>query len=137
MKRRFKAQFDKRPVKDGHFPCDDRREGDGEDPKFDGIKAEWPNKVVNRKALQLCAQIADILNLTFAQLANEVLQGLYVAAVVPAPDSSQMLVTLVSPQNASEIMENLQKANGYLRSEVALGINRKRVPQLKFQVVTP
>lgn len=119
-----------------NIPCDNFREGDGVNPKFDGISASWPNRVANRKALQLCAQVADILNLTLPQLCDEVLHNLYVSAVVPAPDSSQLLVQVTSDGPVTEILEHIRKAHKLLRQEVAMGINRKRVPQLRFNVVS-
>jgi ribosome-binding factor A len=134
MGRRFKAQFDKRPVRFGVFPCDELRPGDGQDPRFD--KDEFSRKsVVNRKALQLCAQVKDTLNMAFSQMADATLRELYVQDVVPAPDSTQLLATVITDKDVSKVSEQIAKAHGLLRSEVASGINRKRVPQLKFNVV--
>lgn len=134
MVRRFKSQFDKRPVKFGVFPCDGLRAGDGQDPRFD--KDDYSRKsIVNRKALQLCAQVKDTLIMAFSQMADATLRELYVQDVIPAPDSTQLLATVVTEHDASKVVEQIAKANGILRNEVASGINRKRVPQLKFNVV--
>jgi len=134
MGRKFKAQFDKRPVSDGHYPCDDYREGDGLDPKLESLPKR---NVPNRKALQLCAQVSNALNLAFSQSFDDTIRELIVDSVIPAPDSTQLLVTVVHvPQDilASEIMNSIEKASGWLRSEVAGSICRKRVPQLKYVV---
>lgn len=128
---KFKSQYDKRPVKDGHYPCDDYREGDGVDPRFE---SQGHRKVDNRKARQLCAQVADSLNLALSEMADEYLRDLYVDRVIPAPDSSQLLATLILPEQlgASEVLASLQRASGKLRTEIAASIHRKRVPQIKY-----
>jgi ribosome-binding factor A len=138
----FKAPYDKRPLKDEQWPCDDVREGDGKDPRFDTDNA--PSKsVANRKARQLCAQVATAIGLALGESHNDSLRDLYVESVIPAPDSTQLLVTLVQHQDfnryttyasADEILVAVHGASGWIRTEVANAISRKRVPQLKFVV---
>jgi ribosome-binding factor A len=132
-KRRFKAQFNKRPVKDEKWPCDDIREGDGLDPK---LESHPRRNVANRKALQLCAQVMATLNVAFNQSVDDIVRDLQVEIVIPAPDSTQLLVTVVHPGDvsANKILESLKQASGWLRSEVAKSISRKRVPQIKYRV---
>ena len=130
MTRRFKTQFDKRPVRDGVFPCDVLREGDGIDPRYE----RSPRRIDNRKALQLCAQVFDILNLTFGQFRDEKLQNLYCESVTPAPDSSHLSVKVIARHDPDEVRESLIRANGLIRTEIAAGINRKRTPNLKYEV---
>lgn len=129
--RRFKAQYDKRPVRDGIFPCDKLLPGDGTDPRFD---KRGYDKVDNRKALQLCSQVFSSLSLSFAELGNNLLRDLVVESVIPAPDSSQLLVTVSTKEKINEIAEALQGAAGKLRGEIARSINRKRTPQIKFNI---
>jgi len=129
--RKFKTQFDKRPVKGGVFPGD-IREGDGKDPRYD--KDEFASNIANRKALQLCAQVKDILNLTMGGLSYEVLQEIYVANVIPAPDSTQLLVIMNTIGDHDIAQAHVEKASGLLRLEVGRGINRKRVPQMRFEI---
>jgi len=131
-KRRFKTQFDKRPVKDGVFPGDEKLPGDGEDPKYD--TDVFPKKVVNRKALQLCEQVRNALNVTFPSLADGVLIDLYVDSVIPAPDSSHLLATVVTGNDVDTVRQHIHNASGLLRSEIATCINRKRVPQITYVV---
>ena len=134
----WKAPYNKRPLKDEQWPCDSEREGDGEDPRFDTHSPS--KKVANRKARQLCAQVATTLGLALGELKGDFL--VYVESVVPAPDATQLLVTVKqytdmdTSHNASvnEIFEAVNRASGWLRSEVANAISRKRVPQLKFIV---
>lgn len=131
-KPKFKSQFDKRPVRGGIFPCDRLLPGDGLDPRYD--RNEHNHKVVNRKALQLCAQVKDILNLALSACGDEVLHDAYVDSVIPAPDSTQLLVTVCTKREKAIVQEHLQRANGLLRTEVAMCITRKRVPNLRYEV---
>jgi ribosome-binding factor A len=98
-------------------------------------------KVANRKALQLAAQVAETLSQVLqGECDDEVLRDLLVMSVVPAPDSTQLLVTVSLAPSAgtvstAEVMEHLQKARGKLRSEVALAIHRRKTPELLFTFV--
>jgi hypothetical protein len=96
----------------------------------------------HRKTLQLCSQVADTLNYVLSgECDDELLQNLQVMSVVPAPNSSQLLVTVYplattdTTCDATEIRRHLVKAIGRLRSEVAASITRKKAPRLLFQVV--
>lgn len=128
---KFRYQFDKRPVKGGVFPCDDVREGDGLDPRYDRDEGR---SVVNRKALQLCGQVRDVLNLALSGMGDEVLQNCFVEAVVPAPDSTQLLVILKTTVDPDEAQTHVVRAAGHLRMQVGAGITRKRVPNMRFEV---
>lgn len=93
-----------------------------------------------RKAFQLCRQVAETLNaLLSGECRDDVLQTLYVESVTPAPDATQLLVTvqILDPQNtapAREIVARLRNASGWFRTEVAAAITRRKAPQLVFQV---
>jgi ribosome-binding factor A len=119
--------------------CAEVREDDGIDPR-DFFRKEQTQRKTVRKTLQLCAQIADTLNGLLAECHDEMLQVLQVASVVPAPDATQLLVTVypaiqpMSPMNPQEVLKHLAEALGWLRSEVAAAITRKRAPKLLFQV---
>jgi len=97
----------------------------------------------HRKTYQVCKQTERTLNLRLASNTVEpLLRELSICAVEPYPDSSHLLV-IVEPMtttvslNKNDVLQALQRANGYLRSALATTINRKRVPQLTFQFVTP
>jgi len=111
-------------------PCSEWREDDGKDPRYDN-HANPPK--LNRKALQLCAQVQQILNMTLGYCGEEALEGVYVVSVLPNPDSMHMLVR-ISGGEPSEVLAALHKVGGYLRSEVAQGIHRKKVPELRFAI---
>jgi ribosome-binding factor A len=112
---------------------------DGLDPKayFRSTKAHTNR---NRKAHQLCSQVADTLNLVLGECGDEILRNLQVVAVTPAPDSSQLLVLVApaiegEPANPGEVLARLSAAAGRLRGEVAAAITRRRAPKLSFQFV--
>jgi len=73
---------------------------------------------------------------------DELLQSLHVISVVPAPNSSRLLVTVsadlpIEEFDPQKILELLERQTGRLRCEVATSISRKRVPSLVFHVVGP
>jgi len=73
---------------------------------------------------------------------DELLQSLHVISVVPAPNSSRLLVTVsadlpIEEFDPQKILELLERHTGRLRCEVAASISRKRVPSLAFHVVGP
>ena len=94
-----------------------------------------------RKVFQLCRQVADTLQMVLTD-GNETLDGLTIVDVVPAPDSRRMLVILgldpgVIVKSGSEvelIMEQLQLETPRLRAEIAQTINRKKTPNLVFEI---
>jgi ribosome-binding factor A len=114
--------------------CTDVGPDDGVDPRDYFRKSS--NRVPNRKALQLCAEVARTLNLVFAACGDDQLRELMVTSVQPAPNASRLLVTVCPPaaDSAAEVLEHLQRASGLLRSEVAAATNRRKTPELTFHV---
>ena len=97
--------------------------------------------MTNRKALQLCGQVAETLAFVLAgETGDDVLRDLVVVSVVPAPNTSRLLVT-VSPSVAAAdadldaIGSSSTKCAARLRGEIATAIHRRRVPELTFRVV--
>jgi len=88
-----------------------------------------------RKTRQLCGQIRRALDLSLAASADPVLRELFVVEVSPAPDASRVRV-LIRPFDPklppSTALGALQAARGWLRSEIAQAIRRKKVPELCF-----
>lgn len=115
-------------------------EDDGQDPRLFFRKETKPTQA-GRKAMQLCAQVADTLSLLFSgETSDEILQSLEVLDVAPAPNESQLLVTIALAAGAPaldepQVHEALARASGWLRSEVAADITRKRAPRLSFRFV--
>ncbi len=94
----------------------------------------------DRKALQLCHQVAETLEEVLAECGDGVLQALRVLDVEPAPDASRLLVTVAADSTSDEaldpcrVQEHLMRASGHLRSEVAGAITRKRAPMLVYRL---
>lgn len=118
----------------------ERSEEDGGDPREFFREGKYPRKP-NRKALQLCGQVSDLLSqILSGECGDEVLRSLQVVSVAPAPDASQLLVLVTqvpseSQLPASEVLLRLDRASGMLRSLVAAGVTRRRAPKLLFRVV--
>ncbi len=120
--------------------CAEVHEDDGQDPRYFFRKDTQPTQA-GRKARQLCAQVADTLRLLFSgETSDEILQSLEITEVSPAPNASQLLVTLGPAAAApaldeSQVHEALARAAGWLRSEIAAAITRRRAPRLAFRFI--
>jgi ribosome-binding factor A len=114
--------------------CAELGSGDGCDPRLD--RREGTGKVPNRKALQLCAQVARTLAGVLAECGDDVLRDLLVESVTPMPNAARLLVTLLPtvPRETSVILERLEHARGKLRTEAVAAIHRRRAPELLFRV---
>lgn len=94
----------------------------------------------DRKTLQLCRQVLETLEMVLSgEIDDDRLPILHVVEVVPAPDSSRMLVTLsadiaAADYDPDEIINTLSEYADLLRMEVAAAINRKKAPQLMFHL---
>jgi ribosome-binding factor A len=110
--------------------------GDGLDPRFD--RPDEAGKVKNRKALQLCGQVAETLALVLADSGDAVLQNLLVQSVRPWPTSARVLVTVTPAAgygvDAQTVAAHLEAARQRLRTEVAAAVHRRKVPELLFRV---
>ncbi len=112
---------------------------DGIDPRTQSRPES--RKVPNRKALQLCGQVARTVAHVLAwECGDDRLQGLIVESVQPAPSSARLLVTLrfADPQpeiSPAEVLAQLERASGLLRSEVAAAIHRRKAPELTFRLI--
>lgn len=96
-----------------------------------------------RKVLQLCKQAERSLGLALAGLAeDDLLADLQVTGVLPAPDSSHLLVMLWRSQptglaEKAEILAHLERHRGRLRSELAAEIRRRKAPDFTFRLAAP
>jgi ribosome-binding factor A len=114
--------------------CSEPDADDGIDPRL--VPKNAPGTVSNRKALQLCRQVERALSVA---LEGEILRDLAVQSVIPAPDSSRLLVVFIhhGPESISpgEVLTALHSAYAKLRGAVAAAIHRKKTPELAFHVV--
>lgn len=91
-----------------------------------------------RKALQLAAQAREAVSVALAGGADAVLRELTVVSVRPAPHSGRLMVTVAVPADVTDrpaVETRLRHATGWLRASVATAVNRRRAPELVFEVV--
>jgi ribosome-binding factor A len=118
--------------------CAEMGQDDGVDPRT--FFKDLPAKKTNRKVLQLCREVERTVGWILAyESGDDLLSGLVIESVEPAPDSTRLAVTVLTeaPIDAPArgvILERLQRFKGQLRSEVAKAVCRKRVPDLVFRV---
>ena len=118
--------------------CEDYGEEDGTDPR-------WWSRAAGRqrdhKVLQLCRQVERALNLALAgESGDPLFNGLSVESVEPAPDSSRLRVRLragasAGPTDPGMLQARLQGATGFLRTQVAEAVCRRKVPELSLELV--
>jgi ribosome-binding factor A len=112
---------------------------DGADPRAFQKQGTSPHRA-RRKTQQLCSQVAQTLEQLLAEAADPALQMLQIVEVSPAPDATQLLVVVTPIVPAAELdlpatSAAIERAAGWLRSQVAGAITRKRAPQLVFRLV--
>jgi ribosome-binding factor A len=93
-----------------------------------------------RKARQFCRQVQRALNLALGDRnADDGMNDLFVENVSPAPDCGHLLVHVAVPSGrpVAEAISALRRDAPRLRSEVAMAITRKRVPELSFVPAFP
>jgi ribosome-binding factor A len=109
--------------------------GDGIDPRYDLSET---GRRPGRKTLQLCGQVMETLSGVLAEQRDGVLRDLMVSSVVPAGGGRLLVRVAPSPsavREAAVILERLAQAHGALRNEVAAAINRRKAPDLIFELL--
>ncbi|MDB5323926.1 MAG: ribosome-binding factor [Phycisphaerales bacterium] len=94
----------------------------------------------DHKTAQLCRQVFQALSMALGDCGDDVLRGLLVHDVDPAPNAGRLLVrvgfsAVSEPIGVAEVVSRLEQASGFLRREVAAAITRKRAPELMFVLV--
>jgi ribosome-binding factor A len=124
-------RFSRKPPTD---LCSEWTVDDGIDPRFSPKRPQ--GKVSNRKTLQLCRQVERALSVI---LEGEILRDMTVQSVLPAPDSSRLLVTFVYHGRevvaSADVLAALHGNYARLRGAVAASIHRRKTPELTFRVV--
>jgi ribosome-binding factor A len=89
------------------------------------------------KALRLCRQVREQLDLALAELGDPALDGTYVHDVAYVGGTHTIRVDVTAPRGAdpTAIAARLEVVRGRLRSEIAAAIHRKRTPMLSFAVL--
>ena len=115
---------------------------DGVDPRGTVSRHDRSQRKLERKSQQLCKQAYQTLAITLnGQCGDPVLQDLSLVGVQATPDGSDLIVavrltTLDGQVSIGEVLERLDRVRGFLRSELAAAITRKRAPELSFHVLT-
>jgi len=118
--------------------CAQAYSDDGVDPRFDKQEDARQGEKPDRKAWQLCKQVARTIELELTALpAADALTGASVSGVEPAPNAGRLRVVIVVARDESpaEVERLLRALAGRLRSAVAAATNRRRVPELVFMVI--
>lgn len=93
----------------------------------------------DRKVKQLCREVhRTVSEILSGEVADDRIAGLLVDSVEPAPDASRLAVVLLLPRgekDADGILERLNRLKGFCRAEIAAAIQRKRTPEIVFQLV--
>jgi ribosome-binding factor A len=109
---------------------------DGSNPREFHVRPWNSPRQAGRKTQQLCGQVKDALHLALGECANGVLQGLQVVAVEPAPHAGRLRVLIIAATGDRAVAETaVLRASGWLRSQIAMAINRRYVPELVFDVI--
>ena len=100
--------------------------------ELDELEAASASPAAARKLKQLCREVYRVL----VQVWTE--PGVFVVDVVPAPDGSRLAVQLGldAGTDPAPVLDRLQRRKGYFRSEIAAAIQRKKTPELVFEVVS-
>ena len=114
--------------------CAQLHPDDGVDPRAHSGRDARRIRKSDRKLLQLCKQVAQTLQLVIPHVLTDC--GAAVTQVFPAPNAGRLcvVVSLSAGEDPHIIEERLKESCGYLRSEVALAVSRRRVPELMFSI---
>lgn len=129
------------PKAQADLPCAELREDDGLAPSVWAKRYRETHRHVNYHGEQLCKQVRIAIAEAFAcHCADPCFEDLQVLEVRMASGTSVLELVLAAPDQDAvllrEIHSRLQSAEGLLRSALASAINRKRLPRLRFRLVT-
>lgn len=85
----------------------------------------------------LCREVERTLAYAFAAAGDARLRDLQVIGVTPAPDASRLAVMVMPPhgeEDGAAVLDQLERARGRLRAELASVLQRKRTPVLVFTI---
>jgi len=92
---------------------------------------------IDRKTRQMCREVERVASEVLAAAPDEELAGVFVMAVEPAPDASRLVILVGAPPRADEAATRaaLERSRGDVRAAIAGALQRKRVPDVRFEVV--
>ena len=128
---------DSRKCTEARSLCADLHADDG--PPNSRCKESRDDRNNDRKTMQLCAQVRRALHGIIPLPGSSFFEGLVVEAVKPGPNATRLRVVISVPISCAHsiplLNQRLAEMVGFLRSEVASQINRKRVPMLTFEFI--
>lgn len=101
----------------------------------------------NRKQAQLCSEVEQVVSLVLGSSSHPLLQQLCVVSVEISKDGACLIVSVAPPPSPSlpgetgeavdmeAIFAALEGARAWVRQQIAVEINRKRTPEVRFQLV--
>ncbi len=96
------------------------------------------------KSLQLCSEVQRVLSLVLPESRDELIARLGVEAVRPLPGGFRLLVEVIelvdedeAPTPRDEVIERLNRARSFLRMRVAEFVQRRKAPELVFELWVP
>lgn len=117
--------------------CADAHPDDG--PSTRRRKESRDDSSDDRKTMQLCAQVRRALHGVIPLPGSSFFEGLVVEAVEADPDVTRLRVVVSVPPACAHpipaLKQRLTDMVGFIRSEVASQINRKRIPLLTFDLI--
>jgi ribosome-binding factor A len=120
--------------------CLNLHDDDGVDPR-EFFQPSRGRRQDNRKARQLCRQVAETLDQVLAgETADELVSSLHIDSVIPAPDAARLLVTVRTDLRGDanllqRIQQRLADHRGRLRCAVSATITRRKTPNLEFRIL--
>ena len=115
--------------------CDDLYPDDGHNPRDDMRGREMAAVGDDRKLRQLCKQALIALKLAIAAIRMPV--GVRVLSVEPVPNAGRLraLIAVDAASEVEPVRESLEASRGFLRSEIAEAVTRRRAPELVVVVI--
>ena len=88
--------------------------------------------------MQVAGEVRRTVDMVLAETTDGRLAGAFVAEVSPAPDASRLLVVVEVPPSTDldAAYGLLGEMHGLFRAEVASAVDRRKAPDLFFQVRT-
>jgi ribosome-binding factor A len=106
------------------------------------FRSKWSDPDVqrgrpDRRARQLCRQVREHLELALGELDDPELDGIALLAVEQEPGGRTLRADVLVPagRDLARVHARLDGVRGWLRSEIAAAIHRKRTPELGFSLI--
>ena len=111
-------------------------DADGKNPRDDkSIHSYEKRDPAIYRQQRLCRQIAETLSLALSDASDSMVAAVQLLMVKPRKGAKSVTVRVATTEpEVAEVRDALKACEGWLRSEIAAAISRKRVPRLVFEV---